>query len=371
MKRLFLLSTLFIFIPLTFAFPLNSSTYSVESTTNSQSGGVGDSTTYSARFTSTAFQETGKGGSPFSATVGFFFTSLPDLIPFVLNFSASNPDEDENITIFALIGNQGNKDAKKNFNVSFYDGNSTNATFIGAVEIKKLKKKTNTTVNASWIASPVGPHNMTVVVDPAHIIIESNETNNNLSVLLHVKALAVYYGFTSGNLTLATSTNKSEYKWQAVDSGNVYFVNSNATINFNNLVALGRNTTGAPVSNDFAEADSGLRMVNFNDSIERMWAVNASTPKQTANFTVFGSKIQFVPVINSTNNSNFITGILWDSTNDADGQFSGNETLVFVSNINRNKSGLFGTYDYEIKIPVLLRVYDSPTNQLKYFLELR
>ncbi|RLE47581.1 hypothetical protein DRJ25_02070, partial [Candidatus Woesearchaeota archaeon] len=96
-----------------------------------------------------------------------------------------------------------------------------------------------------------------------------------------------------------------------------------------------------------------------------------SLPKQSTNFTVFGRLIQNVPFINSTNSSNFITGILWDSTNDSDGQFSGNETLVFVSKINRNKPGLFGVYDYEIKVPVLLRVYGYNTSQLKYFLELR
>jgi len=375
MKRLFLLSILFAFTTLTFAFPLHSSTYEVESTFNGLSGNIGDSNSYSARFLMTAFQETGKGDPPnIEANVGVFNNIFPDLIVFSIAFNSSNPDEEENITILAVVGNQGSKKAK-DFFVDFYDGNESNLSqvVISTIFVDQIKKFSNVSLNTTWIATPVGPHNITVSADPTHVVIESNESNNNLTVVLHVKSLAVYFGHTVGNLTLATSLNQSEYKWVATDAGNIYFSNSDANISFNDLVALGRNISGDPVKNDFLYVDQNIRMVNFNDSIQRIWAQNASTPKQTTNFTVFGTLIQNVPYINSTNSSNFISGILWDSKDDTDGRYgpTDKEDLVFVTNINRNQSGKIGVFDYEAKIPVLLRVYNSTSNQLKYFLELR
>lgn len=356
-----------------FSFPADSAVYSVDSTTTGLAGAETESSNFSSRSFSSAFQPVASASAiSFAATVGFLSKGFPDLIPLLLYFSSSNPDENENITIFSLIANQGGKQAK-DIVVNFYDGNSTSPIFIGQYNISKLKKYENTTINISWVAQPVGPHNMTVAVDPYHAIPESNETNNNLSVRLDVKAYNVYFGDAVGNVTLDTSLNKSEFSWAAIDGGNIYFSNSDSNISFYDLIALGRNTSGGIADNDFYDADINMKMLNFNDSIQNFWAVDPSTPKQTDNFTVFGKLVQHVPYINSTNASNFITGILWDSSKDTDGQYdtTEKEPLVFVSNINRNQSGMVGFYDYEIKVPVLLRTYNSTSDQLKYYLELR
>ena len=70
--------------------------------------------------------------------------------------------------------------------------------------------------------------------------------------------------------------------------------------------------------------------------------------------------INNVPIINSTNSSSFITGILWDSSDDStDGQYdqSDKEDLIFITKANPSTPGKFGTYDYEITIPASLKRY--------------
>ena len=105
-------------------------------------------------------------------------------------------------------------------------------------------------------------------------------------------------------------------------------------------------------------------MTGFNDSVSNIYTTDGNTPKSTEQFIVRANQINNVPVIFSTNNTNFITGILWDKTKDTDGKFGqeDKEDLVFASKINKNTQGKYGTYDYEIKIPVRLREYDKTDN---------
>jgi len=299
--------------------------------------------------------------------------ALPDLIPINLSFSDDNPDEKENITIFATILNNGTA-AADNITVQFYDGNCTNGTQIdGNVTIPQLNASQNTTINVTWLALPVGPHNIYVCVDPANKINESNETNNNLNKTLNVKAWQLYYGDVKGNLTLGKATGELEYSWNATDNGTIYITDIDEVFHFPALQALGRNTTGGNSTNDFADADTNLNMTGFNDSIQVLFAINASLPKQTTTFTVINRQIQNVPYINSTNTSNFITGILWDTTNDINGEYGigENETLVFIANINRNAKGKHGIYDYEIYVPRNLAKQTAGTDRIKIYAELR
>lgn len=294
-----------------------------------------------------------------------------DLIPINLTFSDNNPREGDNVTIYAVILNNGTKKAE-NFTVQFFDGSCSNGTQInGNITIAKLKKGENITVNVTWNASQIGPHNISVCVDPNNIINESNKTNNNLTRAINVKAWQLYYGNVTGNITLATSANMSLYEWQS-DIGVVYAISADTVFNFSTLQALGRNKTGGLSSNDFAEADINLNMTGFNDSVQLYFAVNASLPKQTMNFTVYNRTIQFVPYINSTNTSDFVTGILWDTRNDTDGQYgtADNEPLVFVANINKNKQGRYGIYDYEIFVPRNLARYKGTSDIIELYAEL-
>ena len=77
---------------------------------------------------------------------------------------------------------------------------------------------------------------------------------------------------------------------------------------------------------------------------------------------MYGVNISNVSVVNSTNSSNFQTGILWDASDSVNGNYSGTEDVIFISDVQKQLQGEFGIYDYEIKIPSRLREYNSPNN---------
>ena len=90
------------------------------------------------------------------------------------------------------------------------------------------------------------------------------------------------------------------------------------------------------------------------------------------NLTVFKNEIQNVSVANSTNNSNFVTGILWDMSDENIGEYNGSQDLVFVTRINPAKQGAYGVYDYEIKIPSELKKYKkTDINTVIFYVELK
>ena len=68
-----------------------------------------------------------------------------------------------------------------------------------------------------------------------------------------------------------------------------------------------------------------------------------------------------VPVVNSTNTSNFITGIMWDTRNST--EYNGTQSLYFTTRVNLGMEGRCGICDYEIKIPATLRSNKGPDTQ--------
>ena len=92
------------------------------------------------------------------------------------------------------------------------------------------------------------------------------------------------------------------------------------------------------------------------------------TIKEFQNLTVFQKDINDIPVINSSSNGNFKTGLLWDTSDSADAEYDSieNEDVVFVTEINRGAIGQYGAYDYEIDIPAKLRDYNDGDVSLVY-----
>jgi hypothetical protein len=140
------------------------------------------------------------------------------------------------------------------------------------------------------------------------------------------------------------------------------------------LQALGRTSSNTSASTDFSDADTLLNMSNFPDSVNALWAQNNNTPGQTRTLTVSGNSLSEVPVINSSGSGQFVTGILWDSSQDGGGgeyDTGDQEDLVFVSEIQYEQSGDHGTYDFEAEIPALLRSYGgSAGTQVVIYYEL-
>ena len=129
------------------------------------------------------------------------------------------------------------------------------------------------------------------------------------------------------------------------------------------------NTSDQFEFDDFAEIDTALGSTDFNDSVNDTWTRNGGLVN-SRDIDVFSSTIQNVPVINSTNESSFVTGILWD-TSDGGAEYDGTQDLVFITIINESKAGQFGTYDYEIKIPATLRDYQAGTASVTFYTELK
>ncbi|MBD3260062.1 hypothetical protein GF371_05570, partial [Candidatus Woesearchaeota archaeon] len=305
-------------------------------------------------------------------------TQAPDLFinSTYIDFSDSNPKENENITINATVFNLGSANAT-NVTVQFFDGNETHGTQINGNVTVNISANSNVTVNMTWLAV-LGPHNITVVVDPPTAtngsIAESDETNNVDNKTLNTQSYHTFYGSIFGNLTLRDAGSNILYNWLINDyQGSVLVTDVDSSIDFISLKALGWNDTGGRTSGDFDDADANLNITGWNDSTKKLWTNNGGVALFNSTFNLTRQSITDVPVINSTNSSDFITGILWDDSDDTDNEYdtSDKEDLVFVTNIKDNTVGKYGAVDYEIRVPVRLEEYAAGSDLLAFYIQLK
>jgi len=299
----------------------------------------------------------------------------PDLIITNANITFSNesPKEGSNITINATIYDIGNSD-DINVTTQFFlgdpdaGGTQMNGNFTDNIT-QPAGNKPNATYSVNWTVTGPGPFNFYVVTNGS--IQESNASNNKANQILNVPAYNYFYGRTQNNLYLANSQNKSLYYYIDLTSvtGNIFVASQGENINFASLQALGINILNNTASNDFNETDAALNMTTYNDSIRALYTNLTDTPILTMNITIFKMSINNVPVINSTNVSSFVTGILWD-TSDGNTEYNGTQDLLFVTQINASKTGAYGTYDYEIKVPVNLKNYKTLSSDVNFYWEI-
>jgi subtilase family serine protease/predicted amidophosphoribosyltransferase len=111
-------------------------------------------------------------------------TLRPDLSVEDIDFSDNSPFEGASFQIFAEVMNSGGT-AASTFGIDFWDGEPGIGTLIGS---KTLALGINATgkVNVTWTSPTGGAHEINVVVDPANIIDEANENNNNASEVIVV-----------------------------------------------------------------------------------------------------------------------------------------------------------------------------------------
>ncbi|PIN90365.1 hypothetical protein COU60_01775, partial [Candidatus Pacearchaeota archaeon CG10_big_fil_rev_8_21_14_0_10_34_76] len=295
-----------------------------------------------------------------SNTLWTSYTSFSDLVlyPQQLFFSNKNPIESEIVFINASVHNIGCGNAS-NFSLGFFQGDFDN----GGVQITNLSLSldgfSNSTVVINWSAE-IGPQEIFVHADFSGDIVEGNESNNKIFEILEITGWQEIYGDAFLSTLLANQGIINLSGWSN-DSGswNIFVVDKEAEIDWLSLIALGRNILGNPTSNDFSDIDNILDMVSFSDSVSNVFTSNGNDPISTDSFFISGLEIANVPVVNSTNNSNFVTGILWDPFKDVNGEYDilDKEDVVFVTKVNNGQEGAYGIYDYEIKIPVRLREY--------------
>jgi len=307
-----------------------------------------------------------------------FTIRAPDLVITSgnISFSNSTPREGDNITLYANVYNAGGIPAY-NVTVQFWKGDRTagGTQINGNLTISTLNNSDNFTVSLTYNTS-IGYNNIFVEVDPPTTtngsLIEENEGNNKANNSFVVGLYQVYAGNVTGLIDLEKqSINISIFQWNITNGtgSNIFVTDIGATPDFRNLQAIGRNTTNGSVANDFTDIDTALGTTNYSDSINNTFT-SSGAPKETKSFIVFERQISNVPIINSTNTSSFVTGMLWDMS-DGNVEYNGTQDLLFNTEINKSQVGSLGTSDFEIKVPALLRNYEAAGTSVAFYYELK
>lgn len=304
---------------------------------------------------------------------GTYAKDEPEQTDFIINDTSIvfTPDtfiEDANITINVTVLNNGLTWAD-NVTVLIIDNktgdileNHTIANFTsGSVEYV-----------AASIAPEIGSTRIDAQVDPFNVFNESNDSNNNGSKWINVSSWHTIYGFVSGTVAIG-NTQGNLYVWDAtITSGNIYAVDSDASVDWDQLYALGRNTSNEVATTDFSDVDTALNLSDVNDNVSALFSLDGTVPRQTRTFSIYDDTILSVPIVNSTNVSSFVTAILWDSADDSDFEFDTAELedLVFVTSVNVSQTGAYGVYDYELRVPSTLGETKGSNGYVSLYMDL-
>jgi hypothetical protein len=290
-------------------------------------------------------------------------------------FSEGLRVEGNNITVFANISNFGLTDANESFVVQFFKGDPSLAgTKIGEnVNINSLIKGETVTINTSFSLN-AGKNNIFVVVNPDELLNESDYSNNEANNTIEVELYHYFYGNVSTDFVLSTYDNKTflDFSNLSNQSGNILVADYDSLFLFSNLIPLGKTIDGNPAQ-DFSKLDENLGTTDFSDSIKKIWGEGTESPQEVGSFNLSTGIINDVPIVNSTNNSNFKTGILWDKDDDKGNlqyDIGDDEDVVFITQINPNSEGKYGSYDYEIRVPAMLRDYKAGNSKLAFYVEI-
>ncbi len=276
-----------------------------------------------------------------------------------ISFSDSSPAENAQITLIAEIFNNGCSDAN-NFLAAFFENDpAVGGVQLGTNKTLSIQRFGSTTINTT-ITTKIGLTNLFVSTDLENSITEFNKTNNKANKTLTVEAWQEFYGKITMDWILGDGSINNLSIWLNDSSaGNLFIVDSESEMSWESLQAIGKNYLGENTTNDFSEIDTMLNMSELPDSVSNLFTFDGVTPIQTQDFTINGQTISGVPVITSINSTNFITGIVWDTSTDNNGEFDSldKENLIFITKIKPQTQGTYGVYDYEIKIPARLREY--------------
>ena len=297
---------------------------------------------------------------------------LPDFVVYGLDTNTSSAVEDESLFLNYSIGNIGNSSGE-NVLVELYLGHPSNSGVLLDSNNVNLSSGENLTFNYTTSAK-IGNNEFYVFIDRVGSFSEDLETNNDANVNVSVGAWQFFYGDIDGSngYMLATGSGNT-FNWSAVDYSNakVFVSDLEASISWSDLLAFGRDKNGVYVSSDYSELDGIMSMNGLNDSVSEVY-LSGGVPVLENTYNIFGRNVTNVPDANSTDNSNFRTGILWDSSDSSDVEFDSaeREDLVFVSLVNKGANGKWGNYDYEMRVPAMLREYSGPRSEVVFYVEI-
>jgi len=291
-----------------------------------------------------------------------FFINDPNII-----LNESDVREGEVILINVTVENRGYADSS-NVLVQFYQGNPlSGGTQFGNNQTINLNKGQG--INLSQIYFPeVGINEIYIIVDQYDDFVELDENNNLGNKNISVGAWQFFYGEMNSESDFALAGSGDIITWNisSFEEGSIFVADVESIVSWGDLFALGKNLIDEDAANDFSDVDSLLKMVGFIDSISNLYLGDENT------FSVFGKFVDEVPITNSTNNTNFMTGILWDGNDDTgDGEFNigDSEDLIFVTKLNENAQGSYGVYDYELRVPAKLREYAGAGSEVVFYVE--
>jgi len=300
-----------------------------------------------------------------------FYTPYPDLNVNSSNifFSDDSPSQGSIVNITATVFNVGGGDAE-DITVQFWE-NEIGQNQIGNNLTINLSNGESKNVSVDYTAK-LGTKEIFVIVDPSDEIIEENETNNNASKEITVEFWHYAGGKTNDTITLEDSELEGIYQWRVLNStgSNIFVVDYDASISWDNLQAFGRDISGNQRYEDFGELDERLNSSDYFDSVNSTYLDNG-VPKETINKDIYGKKIINIPVVNSTNSTSFKTGILWDY-GDGGTTYSGSQDVVFLSIVNKSQQGYNETRDFEIRIPATLGKLSGPDmDKVAFYTEIK
>ncbi len=319
-----------------------------------------------------------EGNSAFADENFVLNISAPDLIVREegIWFDDTFRVEGINVTVYANISNEGLSDAEDSFAVQFFLGDPglggeqlSSDIIVGSLDSFEI-----VTVNVTY-PLVAGDNNVFVVVDPYDEVNETDTDNNVANNTLTVELYQYYYGGSKADIVLASDEASSFLNYLNVSglSGHVFFADIDSSFSFADLQALTRNMDGDLVSGDFSALDSVMGTSDFKDSITNVWGDGSEVPVMTRTFNLSSGPVHNVPVVYSTEHEDFVTGILWDTADDSGNQrfdASDQEDVVFVTRINPGGQGMYGVYDYEIRVPATLRDYAGSTDKLAFYVEI-
>lgn len=288
-------------------------------------------------------------------------------------FSNNSLIEGTNITIYVNITNQGLSPTNQSFTTEFYKNDPDNGGIkIANLSIGILNPGETITVNISYILT-MGPNNIFVLLDVYNVINETLENNNKANNSLAVPIYQYYYGNVTADIILSTSDNKTfvSFRNMTTYKGYLFIADRDSSFSFSNLQALGRTINGLPTNNDFTDIDISLNVSAAPDSIKIVWANNTDTPLEVMQFNLSTNTLYNVPIVRTSND--FVTGILWDTSDDlGNNQYDYNdkEDIIFVTRVIDPALGTFGFYSYEIKIPAALKSYKDSIDMINFYYEM-
>jgi len=306
------------------------------------------------------------GYEPLNVTDDILILPIPDLIISSLNFlNTSEMFEGELANISLNITNLGSLEALNFFTeieVSLWNGTKTlNETLLS--DKINLSAGSSAIINFTWIGK-IGNYIFDGTVDSTNIVIEMNDSNNFFSKNTSVSSWHIFYGDYGYALFISNAVNETLMNWSASSpEASLFYSDVDSTFYPFDLDAL----SGV---GDLADADNALGLSGFADGIVSLFdADNNGIADRTMTLEIAGVDIANIPIINSTNTSSFLTGILWDTNDGA--SYDGNQDLVFVTVLNMSKVGYYGTYDFEIRVPATLDTLFGVTNVVEKTMEVK